>query len=33
MKNIKIAIGTLLTIFISNQYVAQQGLEGIVGEK
>ena len=33
MKNIKIAIGTLLTIFISNQYVAQQGLEGIVVEK
>lgn len=33
MKNIKIAIGTLLTVFISNQYVAQQGLEGIVVEK
>lgn len=33
MKNIKTAIGTLLTVFISNQYVAQQGLEGIVVEK
>jgi hypothetical protein len=33
MKNIKIAIGTLLTAFVSNQYVAQQGLEGIVVEK
>ncbi|MEY3504870.1 MAG: hypothetical protein RL349_1466, partial [Bacteroidota bacterium] len=27
MKNIKIAIGTLLTVFASNQYLAQQGLE------
>ena len=33
MKNIKIAIGTLLTAFVSNQYIAQQGLEGIVVEK
>jgi hypothetical protein len=33
MKNIKIAIGTLLTVFASNQFVAQQGLEGIVVEK
>jgi len=33
MKNIKIAIGTLLTVLASNQFCAQQGLEGIVVEK
>ena len=33
MKKIKIAIGTLLTVLVSNQFFAQQGLEGIVVEK
>ncbi|MEN9993805.1 MAG: Secretion system C-terminal sorting domain [Bacteroidota bacterium] len=33
MKNIKIALGSLLTVFMSNQFIAQQGLEGIVVEK
>ncbi len=33
MKNIKIAIGTLLTVLVSNQFSAQQGLEGIIVEK
>jgi hypothetical protein len=33
MKKIKIAIGTLLTVLVSNQFCAQQGLEGIVVEK
>lgn len=33
MKNFKIAIGTLLTLLVSNEFSAQQGLEGIVVEK